>query len=177
MMTTRNSIRSGTPDFVISLIVLARFPTVQGRIVKTEIELLLEARQIDYDSHLAQVGNPHLCAGDIEASVRLHFVRPDGSGEPRFLELARMLVRYITMYCFDAQKRNDLSEVDRNALFVEARDLFRKSKSSGQVGEMLIYFFLEAVLKAPQALREDVAHYQRSRRAQRKRWSPLRLEQ
>jgi len=122
--------------------------------VKTEIELLLEARQKDYDSHLAHLGIPVKCAGDIEASVRLHFVRTDGSGEPRLSELARMLVNYITMYCFDALKRHDLSELDRNALFTEARELFRKSERSGQVGEMLIYFLLESVLKAPQALRK-----------------------
>jgi hypothetical protein len=65
-----------------------------------------------------------------------------------------MLVRYITMYCFEALRRKDLDPVEQNALFMEARDLFRKAGKSGQAGEMLIYFLLEAVLKAPQALRK-----------------------
>jgi hypothetical protein len=51
-------------------------------------------------------------------------------------------------------KRKELDENDRNALFVEARNLFRKSPKSGQVGEMLVYFLLEAVVRAPQALRK-----------------------
>jgi len=65
-----------------------------------------------------------------------------------------MLVSYITLYCFDSLKRKDLDEVDKNSLFIEARELFRKSEKSGQAGEMLIYFLIEAVLKAPQALRK-----------------------
>jgi hypothetical protein len=120
--------------------------------VKTELEQLLEVRQSDYQRHLGHLGGPRACACDIKASVRCHFVIADGSGQPRFRELARMLVNYITMYCFDALKRKVLSDVDRNALFTEARDLFRKAGNSGQVGEILIYFLLEAVLKAPQAL-------------------------
>jgi hypothetical protein len=122
--------------------------------VKTELELLLEAREQDYKTHLTNVGSPQICGEDIAASVRLHFVIPDANGEPRFRELARMLVNYITMYCFDALKRKELDEVQHNALFVEARELFRKSERSGQAGEMLVYFLMEAVLKAPQALRK-----------------------
>lgn len=126
------------------------------RTVKTEIERLLETRQKDFDAHLGQLGTPRVCNGEIDASVRLHFVLADASGEPRVRELASMLVGYITKYCFDATKRKDLDEVDRNLLFVEARDLFRKAAKSGQAGELLIYFLLEAVLKAPQALRKMV---------------------
>jgi hypothetical protein len=58
------------------------------------------------------------------------------------------------MYCFDALKRSNLSETEHNVLFMEARDLFRKSPTSGQIGELLIYFLLEAVLAAPQAIRK-----------------------
>jgi uncharacterized protein DUF1837 len=122
--------------------------------VKTEIELLLEARQKDYDAHLASLGEPHKCSGDIDASVRFHFVRTDASGEPRIRELARMLAGYITMFCYDATKRRDLDPVELNQLFMQARDLFRKAPRSGQVGELLIWFFLEAVLRVPQAYRK-----------------------
>jgi Cap4 SAVED domain len=37
---------------------------------------------------------------------------------------------------------------------MQARDLFRLSNSSGQVGELLLYFLLETVLGAPQALKK-----------------------
>jgi len=116
--------------------------------------MLLGAREADYKAHLSHLDAPMVCQSDVEAVVRLHYVIPDGSGEPRFRELARMLVRYITLYCFDALRRKDLSDPEKNALFMEARDLFRKSATSGQGGEILVYFLLESVLKAPQALRK-----------------------
>lgn len=122
--------------------------------MEPRLSQLLEVRQRDYKAHLASLNGPLHCVGDIEASIRLHFVLPDASGEPRFKQLAQMLVNYITLYCFDALRRNDLDDVERNALFVEARDLFRKSKTSGQPGEILIYFLLESVMHAPQALRK-----------------------
>jgi hypothetical protein len=37
---------------------------------------------------------------------------------------------------------------------MQAKDLFRKANRSGQAGELLIYFLLEAVLLAPQALKK-----------------------
>ena len=121
--------------------------------MQPSLEQLLEVREKDYKSHLGHYAPPIACEGTIDAMVRLHFVLPDGSGEPRFRELARMLVRYITLYCYDALRRKDLDDVERAGLFMEARDLFRKADKSGQGGEMLVYFLLEAVLKAPQALR------------------------
>jgi hypothetical protein len=39
-------------------------------------------------------------------------------------------------------------------MFMRARDLFRESANSGQVGELLVYFLLETVLHAPQALKK-----------------------
>jgi len=122
--------------------------------VQSEFEKLLEVRESDYKLHLSHVTHSLSCVSDIETSFRLHFVIPDASGEPRFRELARMLVTYITNYCFDALKRRDLEETERNQLFMEARDLFRDAETSGQAGEMLVYFLMESVLKAPQALKK-----------------------
>jgi len=39
-------------------------------------------------------------------------------------------------------------------MFMQCRDLFTPTKNSGQVGELLIYFLLETVLHAPQALKK-----------------------
>ena len=122
--------------------------------MKSELQKLLGVRDQDYRTHLSCAASPLSCAGDIEALMRLHFVLPDGSGEPRFKELARMLVRYITLYCFEPVRRKDLSEVEHNSLFMEARELFRKAQKSGQAGEMLVYFLIEAILEAPQMLRK-----------------------
>ncbi len=65
-----------------------------------------------------------------------------------------MLARYITHFCFTAERRKDLSERDRNEMYMQARDLFRMFDTSGQVGELLVYFLLETVLHAPQVLKK-----------------------
>src|SRR5207245_9545199 len=95
-----------------------------------------------------------VCEEPPSATIRLHFVKADASGEPRFRELARLLVRHITLYCFKAERRRDLPELERNEMFMQARDLFRKTGNSGQVGGLLIYCLLETVLNAPQALKK-----------------------
>jgi hypothetical protein len=119
-----------------------------------QLEKLLEARRCDYDANFSHVEHQIVCDEPPAATIRLHFVRPDASGEPRFRELARTLVRYITFYCFAAERRKDLPELDRNEMFMKARDLFRLVENSGQVGELLVYFLLETVLKAPQVLKK-----------------------
>jgi hypothetical protein len=122
--------------------------------VKESFDALLEALRTDYEANFSHVEHSLVCDVPPSASIRLHFVRPDGSGEPRFRELARMLAKYITHYCFTAERRKDLSEVERNEMYMQARDLFRLAADSGQVGELLIYFLLETVLGAPQALKK-----------------------
>jgi hypothetical protein len=122
--------------------------------VQDDLNRLIEVRRADYDAHFAHVEHRMAIATYPDARVRLHYVRHDASGRCRFEELARKLVNYITLYCYSASRRQDLHEVDRNELFQKAKDLFRKCDTSGQVGEILIYFLLEAVLGAPQALKK-----------------------
>ena len=115
---------------------------------------LIEVRRVDYDAHFAHVEHHIEIETYPNAKVRLHYVKHDASGRCRFEELARKLVNYITLYCYSASRRQDLHEADRNELFQKARDLFRKYDTSGQVGEILVYFLLETVLGAPQALKK-----------------------
>lgn len=115
---------------------------------------LIEVRRVDYDAHFAHVDHQVEISTYPHVNVRLHYVKHDAGGRCRFEELARKLVNYITLYCYAASRRQDLHEVDRNELFQKARDLFRKSNTSGQVGELLVYFLLESVLGAPQALKK-----------------------
>ena len=122
--------------------------------MQTSLESVLEVRRADYDANFSHIEHKVACDGPPNATIRLHFVKADASGEPRFQELARMLARYITYYCFIAERRRDLSELDRNEMYMRARDLFRLVDNSGQVGELLIYFLLETVLHAPQALKK-----------------------
>lgn len=118
------------------------------------LEGLLEAQRADYDSNFSQIDHEITCDEPPSATIRLHFVKADASGEPRFRELARVLARYITLYCLRAERRRDLSELEQNEMFMRVRDLFTLTKKSGQVGELLIYFLLETVLHAPQVLKK-----------------------
>jgi hypothetical protein len=122
--------------------------------VQTSLEKLLEAQRADYDANFSHIEHDIQCDVPPSSTLRLHFVKPDASGEPKFRELARILARYITIYCFNAGRRKDLSELQRNELYMQARDLFRLEAGTGQVGELLVYFLLETVLQAPQALKK-----------------------
>ena len=122
--------------------------------MRESLEALLEAQRADYDANFSNVEHQIACDEPPSATIRLHFVRPDASGEPRFRELARVLARYITLYCIKAERRKDLLQLEQNEMFMQARDLFRMSGNSGQVGELLVYFLLETVLHAPQALKK-----------------------
>jgi len=122
--------------------------------VKELLDGLLEGLPADYEVNFSHVEHALVCDAPPQASIRLHFVRPDASGEPRFRELARTLAKYITLYAFTAERRKNLSELDRNEMYMRARDLFRRTADSGQVGELLIYFLLETVLHAPQVLKK-----------------------
>jgi len=100
--------------------------------VLTSLQQLLEAQRADYDGNFSHVEHEVVCGGPPTATIRLHFVKADASGEPRFKELARLLARYITQYCFNAERRKDLSEPERNEMFMQARDLFRRASNSGE---------------------------------------------
>lgn len=88
---------------------------------------------------------------DFAASIRFHYLKLDGNGRPRWGELAKSLADHILAYCFSTRERNRAkSDVDTVALTRTAREFFRDSKRSGEAGEMLLFFLLEAVLRAPQ---------------------------
>lgn len=88
---------------------------------------------------------------DLLASVRFHYLKLDGNGRPQWRELARNLASHILSYCFSVQRRKSATtDVELMDLSREAREFFRKSDRSGEAGEMLLFFLLEAVLGAPQ---------------------------
>lgn len=95
---------------------------------------------------------------DKEINLRFQFLKFDGNGNPKLDLLIEVLEGYITQYCFSAQKR-DMSglgdterEIAQNRLQGQARRLFRGTDTSGEAGEMLLYFLIESVLKAPQVV-------------------------
>ncbi len=108
----------------------------------------------DYQECLGQLTHSLSCATAQDVSLRFHYVLFDGDGQPKFEQLAELLVSFIVNYCFSAKKLQNLNAQGYSKLFMQARDLFRRYEHSGQAGEVLIYFLLESVLKAPQVLQK-----------------------
>ena len=90
--------------------------------------------------------------GGIPATVRFQHLRFDTkTGEPMFKKLAGCLADHLVGYCFSAKRRGKpRTDEEHNKLHREARELLRLNRTSGESGEALIYFLLEAVLGAPQ---------------------------
>lgn len=94
----------------------------------------------------------------IETTVRLHYLKFDGNKQPMVKALAHTLYAYIIDYCLSAKNRSEKLTARQSALLTkEARSLFRHPEISddspdktGEAGETLLYFLMEAVLKAPQ---------------------------
>lgn len=104
-----------------------------------------------YEGCITQIDTP-LSFPKLDACLRFHYVKFD-NGRPKFQELAAVLAEHIIYYCITAQRQKKaITTDDKIGLFQEAASLFRRAKNSGEPGELLLYFLLEAVLGAPQAI-------------------------
>ncbi len=97
---------------------------------------------------------------DVRANLRFHHLKFDGNGQPMIDTLAEKLYEHIIDYCLSAKDRKtELTPQQSARLTKEARQLFRhpdistgKQDITGEAGEMLLYFLVESVLKAPQVV-------------------------
>jgi hypothetical protein len=88
----------------------------------------------------------------LDARLRLHYV-PFDNARPKFKELASVLAEHVISYCITAQRWKKATRPDEIVgLLHEAASLFRRASNSGEPGELLLYFLLEAVLGAPQVI-------------------------
>ncbi|MGX1703409.1 HamA C-terminal domain-containing protein [Microbacterium sp. NPDC055357] len=97
---------------------------------------------------------------DTRVNYRVHWLTLDGNGRDRTVALAQHLYFKIADYCtprsriLEARARDDREggNVQMMMLQEEARRLFIDSDTSGEGGELLLYFLLEAELGLPQVL-------------------------
>ncbi|BBO66290.1 hypothetical protein DSCA_02200 [Desulfosarcina alkanivorans] len=116
----------------------------------TELSKYLEVAREKYDACMSRMDLPIQIDGE-NAVARFKYVKFDKNGQPKFKDLAECLADHITQYCFSVRRRQRaMSEADRNRLYREAKKLMRSYATSGEAGELLLYFLLEAVLEAPQ---------------------------
>lgn len=105
-----------------------------------------------YDACMAHVDHNYTL-GDFNATLRLHYVRPDADGRPKFKELARVLACHLGYYAISAKRHQDAKDqVDEARILQDAKALLRGYSKSGEAGELLLYFLVEAVLRAPQVI-------------------------
>ncbi len=85
--------------------------------------------------------------------LRFHYIKFNPNNEPKFNLLVDTIINHITLYCFSVSKRTESDyEAYKNKLYREATRLFRQNDKSGELGELILWFLLESVLKAPQVV-------------------------
>lgn len=111
----------------------------------------LTVRRTDFDRCL-DVLEHALVLNGITATLRLHYLKFNAAREPMTNELADCLANHALDYCNSVRRRQDMMLVanGRQRLIEQTRALFRRADYSGEAGELLLYFFQEAVLSAPQ---------------------------
>lgn len=117
----------------------------------------LEACQRRFATCLAPL-DEWVTVDGVNADVTFHFVKFDPTTkDPKFDLLAKALAKHVVRFCLSARARQNVQsqsgfDADEAELFMIARDYFRKLKDSGEVGELLLFFLLEAAVGAPQVV-------------------------
>lgn len=123
------------------------------------LESIARGERKSIESYLHTLGSTSLLGGT-KSYVRTHWVIADGNGRPRVDALATRLAEEVIHYCIPRSKIEEAHETLRTTgswhkvarLQTEARELFSRLDTSGEGGELLLYFLLEAHLRIPQIL-------------------------
>lgn len=114
-------------------------------------------RRKDFESCL-DVTDHDLTIDCVPTSLRFHYIKFNANGIPMVKALACKLYEYIIDYCISARERTDTLTAQQSMILAkQARDLFRhpvvtdnSPDKTGEAGETLLFFLMEAVLGAPQ---------------------------
>ncbi|HGM6999344.1 DUF1837 domain-containing protein [Serratia ureilytica] len=113
----------------------------------------------DYDSCIDTIEHEHKLSS-VKANLRFHHFKFSANGTPMVNNVAEMLYNYIVDFCISAKNRDgELNTRQHARLVKEARNLFRhpdigsgNNDKTGEAGEALLFFLMEAVLDAPQVV-------------------------
>lgn len=117
----------------------------------------IEVKKRDFDSCIDVVEHDFKI-DDVDATLRFHYIKFNGNGVPLISLLAEKLYEYIVQYCIASRNRDgELTHQQYARLIKQARGLFRhptidddNPDKTGEAGEALLFFLMEAVLNAPQ---------------------------
>lgn len=124
-----------------------------------EIKSLIAVNKDDYTACIDSIEHSD-AVSSLNAKLRFHHLKFDGNGRPMVKALAGLLYNYIIDYCISAKNRPEPITVnDAARLTKEARKLFRhpditddSPDKTGEAGEALLYFLVEAIIQAPQVV-------------------------
>lgn len=115
----------------------------------------IQASRIQANACVGVAALPTKLAG-YDTLLRFHYVKFDTDHTPKFKNLAVVLAKHVVRYAFSVRSRKEhernIEDMSEGELFMLARDMFRKVDTSGEVGELLLFFLLEAVLGLPQVV-------------------------
>lgn len=123
----------------------------------TDIKQLIAVELKDYKECIDSIEHTQSIK-NLKTNLRFHHLKFDGNGRPMSKALAELLYQYIIHYCIAAKNRSSpITAKDSAKLAKEARKLFRhpdvtdeSPDKTGEAGEALLFFLLEAITQAPQ---------------------------
>lgn len=115
-----------------------------------QLMALLKADQLNYAAVFGTIPTT-LSVGSYNVALDFHYLRFNANGQPKIRELVDVLANHLVLYAIDATRiKPTLTDQQRAELHWEALSLLRNCDTSGEAGELLLYFLMETVLKAPQ---------------------------
>lgn len=125
----------------------------------SRINKLISVDKVHYEHCIDHVDHDESIDG-VKTTIRFHYVKFDGNGQPMLGALAETLYDYIIHYCIASRNRDDeLTPTQAARLTKDARELFVHPEATeddpdqtGEAGEILLYFLIESIIGAPQVV-------------------------
>lgn len=134
-------------------------PNIDNAAIIERLNSIARVGPTSIDAYLAEV-LMNASVQNTKTVVDAYHLQMDGNGAPRAKDLAKFLVDHVVEYTIPrseivAAYKQDMDNGTSGAvgrLNQKARGLFTNLTTSGEGGELLIYFLLEKVLKFPQII-------------------------
>lgn len=111
----------------------------------------IEVQRKHYDACIDSIQHDLKIEG-FDATLRFKYLKFDGNRQPKVKILAEIIANYLVYYSCSMRTwdRTPFNSYDHSQLERECREFLREYAQSGEAGEILLYFLLETVLRAPQ---------------------------
>ena len=115
-----------------------------------ELNTLLTVKEKDINGVLKEF-NPVNCTTSKDLNIQFHYIRFQDE-LPRTMDFIGQLRNFIPPYCLKREKLQNITPSRITQLYLEAKAKFVKTNTTGEPGELIVYFLLEGYLKLPKIL-------------------------